>query len=68
MRIRALRGVCIGVNRHLQPGDIADLDTAMVIFLKGIGAVEEVSEQESAPGGTEQPLAREKTAKKEKEK
>lgn len=40
MRITALRGVCIGVDRHLQAGDTADMDPAMVTFLVGIKAVE----------------------------
>jgi hypothetical protein len=45
MKIRARRGVCIGVDRHLQPGDLADLDAAQVTFLEGIGAVEQVPEE-----------------------
>jgi hypothetical protein len=39
-KVRALRGVCVGVNRHLQPGDVDDLDAASVSFLVAIGAVE----------------------------
>lgn len=39
-RVRALRGVCVGVDRHLLPGDIADLDPAQESFLVSIGAVE----------------------------
>lgn len=46
MKVRALRGVCIGVNRHLRAGDPADLDAATVTFLKNIGAVEVVPEEE----------------------
>lgn len=68
MKIRALRGVCIGVNRHLLPGESADLDTAMVAYLQGIGAVEMVPEQpasESISMPEQQPM-REKPAKKEK--
>lgn len=42
MKIRARRGVCIGVDRHLKAGDLADLDAAQVTFLVGIGAVEVV--------------------------
>jgi hypothetical protein len=38
--VRALRGVCIGVNRHLKPEEIADIDDAQVTFLSAIGAVE----------------------------
>lgn len=45
MRVIATRGVCVGVNRHLKVGDIAeDLDTATVQFLKSIKAVEEYVE------------------------
>lgn len=44
MKIRARRGVCIGVDRHLVAGDLADLETAQVTFLVGIGAVECVVE------------------------
>lgn len=44
MRVKALRGVCIGVERHMMPGDIEDLDAATVTFLVGIGAVELVTE------------------------
>jgi hypothetical protein len=44
MRVRALRGVCIGVGRHLQPGDTEDLDDATVQFLVSIGAVEPVKD------------------------
>jgi hypothetical protein len=40
MQVRALRGVCIGVERHLKPGDTADLPAAEVQFLTGIRAVE----------------------------
>jgi hypothetical protein len=40
MQVRALRGVCIGVDRHLAPGDTADLEAAQVTFLVSIGAVE----------------------------
>ena len=49
MRIRARRGVCIGVDRHLKAGDLADLDTAQVTFLVGIGAVEVVPAEPEAP-------------------
>jgi hypothetical protein len=42
MKIKARRGVCIGVDRNLKPGDLADLDLVTVEFLEGIGAVERV--------------------------
>lgn len=44
MKVRALRGVCIGVDRHLSAGDTADLDPATGKFLVVIKAVEEVAE------------------------
>lgn len=44
MKVKALRGVCIGVDRHMKPGDTEDLDAAQVTFLVGIGAVETVTE------------------------
>jgi len=44
MKVKALRGVCIGVNRHLKPGDTEDVDAATSTFLLGIGAVELVAE------------------------
>lgn len=45
MRVKALRGVCVGVGRDLKPGDSADLDAAMVTFLVGIKAVEIVKDE-----------------------
>jgi len=44
MKVRALRGVCIGVDRHLVPNETADLPAAEVQFLESIGAVERVIE------------------------
>lgn len=50
MRVKARRGVCIGVERHMKPGDIEDLgDAALVTFLTGIGAVELVPEDPPPP-------------------
>lgn len=46
---RALRGVCIGPERHLLPGDPpARLDRATAQFLTSIGAIEEVAEPVAA--------------------
>lgn len=45
MKVRALRGVCIGVDKHLVPGDTADLPAAEVQFLASIGAVEQVPDE-----------------------
>lgn len=45
MRVKALRGVCIGVEKHLVKDEIKDdLDDAMTTFLVSIGAVEKVPE------------------------
>lgn len=49
MQVRALRGVCIGVERHLKPGDTVDLPAAEVQFLVGIGAVECLPDAPPAP-------------------
>lgn len=64
MKVCALRGVCIGVDRHLKAGDVEDLEAAQVKFLVSIGAVEEVPDA-PALASTEVP-APEKTGKKEK--
>lgn len=73
MKVRALRGVCIGVGRHLKPSETADLDTAMVTFLTGIGAVEVVPDAppetekaavERGPSGHETKPSQPETAKK----
>lgn len=45
MKVKALRGVCIGVNQHLKAGDTDDLEPALVTYLVGIGAVEVVKEK-----------------------
>jgi len=49
MQVRALRGVCIGVERHLAAGDAADLDPATGNYLINIGAVEEVKPEKVEP-------------------
>lgn len=48
MKVRALRGVCIGVDQHLVAGGTADLEAAQVQFLVSIGAVERIPD---APAG-----------------
>jgi hypothetical protein len=40
VRVRALRGVCVGVDRHLLPGETADIDSSQLSFLVSIRAVE----------------------------
>lgn len=42
MRVRALRGVCIGPGQHLAAGDVAETDAATAQFLISIRAVEKV--------------------------
>lgn len=64
MKVKALRGVCIGVDRHLVAGDIADLEPALVTFLRSINAVENFNEPTPTPES--EPKAPEKTGKKEK--
>lgn len=59
MKVKALRGVCIGVDRHLIAGDIADLEPGLVTFLVNIGAVCVVKDEppkpdEPAPGPAQQ--------------
>jgi len=49
VKVRALRGVCVGVERHLMPGDTDDLDAAQVQFLTSIGAVERVPDDVAVP-------------------
>lgn len=45
MKVRALRGVCIGVDSSLVAGDTDDLEPALVTYLVGIGAVEVVQDE-----------------------
>jgi hypothetical protein len=47
VRVRALRGVCVGVDRHLSAGDVTDLEPATVPFLVSIKAVEVVPDDPS---------------------
>lgn len=62
MKVRALRGVCVGVEQHLLPGAEADLDPAQVSYLVSIGAVERLPD---VPPVSETP-APAPSAKKEK--
>lgn len=46
MKVKALRGVCIGIERHLAAGEIADLtDASLLTFLVSIKAVELVKDE-----------------------
>jgi hypothetical protein len=49
MNVRAIRGVCVGPERHLAPGQVADLDDATARYLKNIGAVEDAPLPAVAP-------------------
>jgi hypothetical protein len=51
MKVRAKRGVCLGPDRHLAVGDVADVDDIHIPFLTAIGAVEVATEEapQSAP-------------------
>lgn len=48
MRVKALRGVCVGIEKHLAAGAIADLDPALVQYLTSIKAVEALPDEEPA--------------------
>lgn len=66
MKVRALRGVCIGVGRHLVPGDTVDLPAAEVPFLAGIGAVEQVPDDPAPKAAEPETDTAGKSGKKEK--
>lgn len=40
MKVKALRGVCVGPEQHLAVGDTAELDEGTAGFLMSIDAVE----------------------------
>jgi hypothetical protein len=63
MKVRALRGVCVGPERHLAPGETADLDAASVPFLVSIQAVEVVAD-DPPPAAEAQPEPKSPPAKK----
>ena len=58
MQVRALRGVCVGIDRNLMPGDTADLDASTVQFLTAIGAVELVIDEPAAADPPEEAEAK----------
>jgi hypothetical protein len=54
MRVKALRGVCIGVDEHLVKDEIRDdLNDALVTFLVSIGAVEKFEPPPGPPAPVE---------------
>lgn len=48
MKVRALRGVCVGPGRDLAPLDEVDVDAQTAQYLVSIGAVERVEEPKPA--------------------
>lgn len=66
MKVRALRGVCIGPGRHLLPGECADLDAATAQYLASIAAVESVVDAASPGQGDTPTETPGKPGKKEK--
>lgn len=60
MKVRALRGVCVGVARHLAAGDTAEIDATSVPFLVNIGAVELVKDE---PAPVPEPITPAKAGK-----
>lgn len=52
MRVKARRGVCVGVGRNLKAGEEADIDPGIVGFLVSIKAVEVIQD---APPQEEKP-------------
>jgi hypothetical protein len=65
-RVRALRGICVGVERHLVPGEVADVDGQQVPFLASIGAVELVIDEPAAVEPAPEVESSAKPGKKEK--
>lgn len=49
MKVKALRGVCIGVDRHLAAGDTVDLEPGLVTYLVNIGAVALLKDEPPKP-------------------
>lgn len=66
MNVRALRGVCVGVERHLVADDLADLDEPLAQYLASIGAVEIVPDAPAKADPEPVPDAPARTARKEK--
>lgn len=64
MKVRAIRGVCTGPERHLAAGDVAELEPQLAKYLSNIGAVELLADdatlQEPQPAVLEKPTRKEK--------
>ena len=63
MKVRALRGVCVGVERHLVAGDIVDLEAPLAEYLANIGAVEPAPDAPPPSIPTPKPVAPAKPGK-----
>jgi hypothetical protein len=48
MRVKAMRGVCVGVEDNLKEGEVRDLDPGTADYLKNIGAAVDAPEEEVA--------------------
>jgi hypothetical protein len=66
MRVKALRGVCIGPGQHLAAGEVAELDTATSTFLIGIGAVAAAPAAPAVPDAPSEIITPAKPGKKER--
>lgn len=55
MKVKALRGVCIGVDRHLTAGDTVDLEPGLVTYLVSIGAVQALKDEPPPPPTNPEP-------------
>jgi hypothetical protein len=63
MRVKAMRGVCVGVEDNLKEGDVRDLDPATADYLKNIGAAVDASEEVAgAPAAEAKPALEEEKA------
>lgn len=48
MKVKILRGVCVGVEDNAREGDVRDLDDATAEWLKSIGAAEDLPPEQPA--------------------
>jgi hypothetical protein len=63
MRVKATRGVCVGVEDNLKEGDVRDLDPATADYLKNIGAAVDAPEEVAgAPAAEAKPALEEEKA------
>jgi hypothetical protein len=60
MQVQATRGVCVGPDQHLAPGQVADVEAGAARFLLSIGAVQAYTPPQ--PKDDPQPAAQPKPA------